>query len=95
MAEAARLAVEGLRLAFGGLQVLDDVHLAVPAGAIVALVGPNGAGKTSVLNCVNGIYHPQAGTVRLDGAPLPPGPPHRIARLGSPGRSSSSSCSGT
>jgi branched-chain amino acid transport system ATP-binding protein len=83
MADAAPLLeIDGLRLAFGGLRVLDGVGLRVEAGEILALVGPNGAGKTSVLNCVNGIYHPGAGTIRFAGAPLPPGPPHRVARLG-------------
>jgi branched-chain amino acid transport system ATP-binding protein len=83
MADAAPLlAIEDLRLAFGGLQVLNGVSLDVHAGEIVALVGPNGAGKTSVLNCVNGIYHPDSGTIRYAGAALPPGPPHRIAALG-------------
>jgi branched-chain amino acid transport system ATP-binding protein len=76
------LAIEDLHLAFGGLQVLSGVSLAVDTGEIVALVGPNGAGKTSVLNCVNGIYRPDAGRIRFDGMVLPPGPPYRVAALG-------------
>jgi branched-chain amino acid transport system ATP-binding protein len=84
MAEAAAplLEIRDLRLAFGGLQVLDGVSLDVRGGEIFALVGPNGAGKTSVLNCVNGIYHASAGAIRYAGRALPPGPPHRIAALG-------------
>ena len=52
----AELAVEDLRLRFGGLVVLDGVTLAVERSELLALIGPNGAGKTSVLNCVSGIY---------------------------------------
>jgi branched-chain amino acid transport system ATP-binding protein len=52
----AELAVEDLRLRFGGLVVLDGITLAVERSELLALIGPNGAGKTSVLNCVSGIY---------------------------------------
>ena len=78
----APLSVEDLRLAFGGLQVLDGVSLAVRRGEIFALVGPNGAGKTSVLNCVNGIYRADSGRIRYAGEELIGRPPHRIALLG-------------
>src|SRR5262245_38678194 len=52
----AELDVEDLSLAFGGLQVLQKVSLAVGPAELVALIGPNGAGKTSVLNCISGPY---------------------------------------
>ena len=54
--------MEDLCLRFGGLTVLDEVSLQVPAGSITALIGPNGAGKTSLFNAVSGCYRPQAGT---------------------------------
>ncbi len=76
------LVVEELGLAFGGLQVLKAVTLAVPRGEIFALVGPNGAGKTSVLNCVSGIYRPGSGRIRYAGDEITGMPPHRIAQLG-------------
>jgi branched-chain amino acid transport system ATP-binding protein len=76
------LRVDGVALAFGGLQVLSGVGLDVRRGDIVALVGPNGAGKTSLLNCVNGIYRPQAGSIRYGGEDLLGLPPHRVAALG-------------
>lgn len=83
MAERASvLTAEGLELAFGGLQVLTGVDLDVARGDILALVGPNGAGKTSLLNCINGIYRPQRGSIRYGGAELRGLPPHRVARLG-------------
>src|SRR4030095_2891847 len=77
----ADLAVERLRLRFGGLTVLDGVSLAVAAGELFALIGPNGAGKTSVLNCVSGIYRGQ-GEIRFRGDTIAGGAPHEIARLG-------------
>jgi branched-chain amino acid transport system ATP-binding protein len=76
------LAVEELRLAFGGLQVLDRVSLAVRPRELFALVGPNGAGKTSLLNCVNGIYRPGGGRIALAGVEITRRPPHQIAAAG-------------
>jgi branched-chain amino acid transport system ATP-binding protein len=75
------LAVERLRLRFGGLVVLDDVSFAVERGELFALIGPNGAGKTSVLNCISGIYRGE-GAIRFRDTALAGRPPHEIARLG-------------
>jgi branched-chain amino acid transport system ATP-binding protein len=77
----AELAVEHLRLRFGGLVVLDDVSFAVEPGELFALIGPNGAGKTSVLNCISGI-HRGSGAIRLRGSDIAGRAPHDIARLG-------------
>lgn len=77
----AELAVEHLRLRFGGLTVLDNVSFAVEAGELFALIGPNGAGKTSVLNCISGIYRAN-GVVRFGGIDVSGKSPHLIARLG-------------
>jgi len=80
--DEAALVVEGIKLAFGGQVVVDEVSLDVSAGELVGLVGPNGAGKTSVLNCLSGIYQPQRGRARLDGHDLLGTPPARRCRLG-------------
>ena len=61
--DAAPLVVEGLSLAFGGNQVLQDVALRVQPGEITGLIGPNGAGKTSFFNCLTGLYSPQHGSI--------------------------------
>jgi len=53
-----------------GTDVLRDVSLAAPAGAVTAVVGPAGAGKTSLLHILAGLDRPTAGTVVLDGRPL-------------------------
>ena len=74
--------MEGLRLRFGGLTVLDEVSLQVPAGGITALIGPNGAGKTSLFNAISGCYRPQAGTIAFAGSDVTRLPPPRRAALG-------------
>lgn len=78
----AELAVSGIELAFGGLQVLQEVSFDARPGELLALIGPNGAGKTSVLNCVSGLYRPQRGSIRFGGRELSAMKPHAIASLG-------------
>lgn len=78
----AVLGVEDLYLGFGGVQALAGVDLEVREGEILAIIGPNGAGKTSLLNCINGFYHPQRGTIRFEGQDITKLPAHRIATLG-------------
>jgi branched-chain amino acid transport system ATP-binding protein len=55
------LSVENVSLAFGGVKALRGVSFDVRKGEIRAIIGPNGAGKTSMLNVINGFYHPQDG----------------------------------
>jgi len=76
----AQLSVEGNSLAFGGLQVLNNVSLSVGEAELLALIGPNGAGKTTVFNCISGFYRP-TGEIRLNGASLLGRKPHEIAAL--------------
>jgi branched-chain amino acid transport system ATP-binding protein len=54
----------------------------VAANELFALIGPNGAGKTSLLNCLSGVYRPQAGSIRFLGRELTGMSPHKIAHLG-------------
>jgi branched-chain amino acid transport system ATP-binding protein len=67
---------------FGGLRVVDGLNLAVDEGEVVSLIGPNGAGKTTVFNLVTGIYAPDQGEIRFDGADIAGLAPHRITKLG-------------
>ncbi|MEW5912839.1 MAG: ABC transporter ATP-binding protein [Thermodesulfobacteriota bacterium] len=76
------LAVEDLSLSFGGLRVLSEVSLEVPAGRILAIIGPNGAGKTSILNCIGGFYRPQQGRILFQGRDITRLSPDRRAALG-------------
>ena len=61
------LAAERISLAFGGVQALQEVSLDIRRHEILAIIGPNGAGKTSLLNVINGFYHPQRVTLRWKG----------------------------
>jgi branched-chain amino acid transport system ATP-binding protein len=61
------LAVENVSLAFGGVKAISDVSFDIRKGEIRAIIGPNGAGKTSMLNVINGFYHPQQGRITFRG----------------------------
>jgi len=61
------LAVENVSLRFGGVKAITDVSFDIRKGEIRAIIGPNGAGKTSMLNVVNGFYHPQEGAITYKG----------------------------
>lgn len=61
------LAVENVSLRFGGVKAITDVSFDIRKGEIRAIIGPNGAGKTSMLNVINGFYHPQDGRITFKG----------------------------
>jgi branched-chain amino acid transport system ATP-binding protein len=82
MAGGVLLDVRGLSLSFGGIDALRDVTYQMKEGELFAVIGPNGAGKTSILNCLNAIYRPQAGTAELDGVDLVGLGPADTAELG-------------
>ena len=67
MAGDVLLAVDGVSLSFGGLKAITDVSFDIRRGEIRAIIGPNGAGKTSMLNVINGFYHPQKGEITFKG----------------------------
>ncbi|CAO98315.1 high-affinity branched-chain amino acid ABC transporter ATP-binding protein LivG [Erwinia tasmaniensis] len=76
------LAVEGLKMRFGGLLAVNNVELALYPQEIVSLIGPNGAGKTTVFNCLTGFYRPTGGSIRLGDQQLAGLPGQKIARMG-------------
>ncbi len=61
------LAVDQVSLSFGGVKAITDVSFDIRKGEIRAIIGPNGAGKTSMLNVINGFYHPQQGKITFKG----------------------------
>ena len=61
------LAIENVSLSFGGVKAVSDVSFDIRKGEIRAIIGPNGAGKTSMLNVINGFYHPQQGRITFKG----------------------------
>jgi branched-chain amino acid transport system ATP-binding protein len=61
------LDVDKISLSFGGIKALENVSFAVRHKEIRAIIGPNGAGKSSMLNVINGFYHPQEGAITYKG----------------------------
>src|SRR6266849_3799454 len=76
------LAVENISLSFGGVRALSDISFDIAKGEIRAIIGPNGAGKSSMLNCINGFYHPQQGTITYKGVRRSQMRPHEAAEQG-------------
>ena len=59
--------VKNINLRFGGVIAIQDVSFDIQEGEIRAIIGPNGAGKSSMLNVINGFYHPQEGEIWFRG----------------------------
>lgn len=76
------LTIENIFLSFGGVHALRDVSFDVRKGEIRAIIGPNGAGKTSMLNVINGFYHPQQGRITYRGMMRRKMRPHEAAKSG-------------
>ncbi|MFI6503806.1 sugar ABC transporter ATP-binding protein [Nonomuraea typhae] len=78
----AVLEARGITKRFPGVIALDDVHLALGAGEVHALVGENGAGKSTLIKVFTGVYHPDDGDLIYDGAPTVFGTPLDAQRAG-------------
>ncbi len=76
------LKVEGVSLSFGGVKALADVSFEIREHEILAIIGPNGAGKSSMLNVINGFYHPQEGAITYKGETRKQMRPHHAAKSG-------------
>jgi branched-chain amino acid transport system ATP-binding protein len=76
------LQVDGIRVAYGGIEALRGVSFEVDQGEIVTLLGANGAGKTTTLRTVSGLLRPKAGTISFEGQRIDTVPPHMMVRLG-------------
>ena len=76
------LEVRGVSLSFGGVHALREVDFHVHEGEVCAIIGPNGAGKSSLLNVINGVYAPGAGTISYAGETRRAMRPHRAAEQG-------------
>ncbi|MGH8664212.1 MAG: ABC transporter ATP-binding protein [Burkholderiales bacterium] len=76
------LRADDISLAFGGVQALSQVSFDVRAHEVRAIIGPNGAGKSSILNVINGVYHPQQGRITYRGTTFRRMTPYQAARAG-------------
>jgi ribose transport system ATP-binding protein len=77
-----RFEMRGVRKAFGATVALDGVDVAVKSGEVCALVGQNGAGKSTLMGILAGALKPEAGTMRIEGAPYAPRHPLDARRAG-------------
>ncbi len=76
------LKVDEIHMYFGKVAALSGVSFDVRKGEIHSIIGPNGAGKTVLLNCINGLYHPQRGSITFEGQEISKMRPHNRAKLG-------------
>jgi lipopolysaccharide export system ATP-binding protein len=76
------LVARGLRRAFKGRVVVEDVSLKLRRGEAVGLLGPNGAGKTTVFYMITGLIRSDGGAIELDGFDITHLPMYQRARLG-------------
>jgi branched-chain amino acid transport system ATP-binding protein len=76
------LKVDEIHMYFGKVAALSGVSFDVRQGEIHSIIGPNGAGKTVLLNCINGLYHPQKGSITFEGKEISKLRPHNRAKLG-------------
>ncbi len=76
------LSMDEISLSFGGVKALTDISLHVREHEILAIIGPNGAGKSSLLNVINGVYHPNRGSVTYKGETRAQMRPHVAASQG-------------
>ena len=76
------LELNDVHMSFGKVSALSGVSLQIRKGEIHSVIGPNGAGKTVMMNCINGLYRPQQGTVFYKGERINHLRPHQRAKLG-------------
>jgi len=76
------LELDDIHMYFGRVGALAGVSLRVRRGEIHSVIGPNGAGKTVMMNCINGLYRPQKGTITFNGQDVGKVKPYQRAKLG-------------
>ena len=76
------LDVQNISLRFGGVKALTDISFNVKEHEVRAIIGPNGAGKSSMLNCINGVYSPQEGSISFRGQTFKHMNSRQVAEMG-------------
>jgi simple sugar transport system ATP-binding protein len=81
-AEAPLLEARGIQKHFGRVVALREGNFSLAHGEVHAIVGDNGAGKSTLIKIVSGVFHADAGELRLDGQPFTVSNPREARRLG-------------
>jgi branched-chain amino acid transport system permease protein len=76
------LDITGATVRFGGLTALNQVHIKVPDGGVVAVIGPNGSGKSTLFNVITGLVEAEDGSILFHGEEVVGLPPHEILEKG-------------
>jgi len=76
------LELADVHMYFGKVTALAGVNLKIRKGEIHSVIGPNGAGKTVMMNCINGLYRPQQGTITYKGRQINHLKPYERAAMG-------------
>ena len=76
------LDIKNISLRFGGVKALTDISFNVKEHEIRSIIGPNGAGKSSMLNCINGVYTPQEGSITFRGRTFSHMNSRQVAEMG-------------
>ena len=76
------LDIKNISLRFGGVKALTDISFNVREHEIRSIIGPNGAGKSSMLNCINGVYTPQEGSISFRGQTFKHMNSRQVAEMG-------------
>ena len=74
--------MKNITMRFGGVIAIQDISFDILEGEVRAIIGPNGAGISSMLNVINGFYHPQEGEIWFGGKKRSPMKPYQIAYQG-------------
>ena len=69
MSSAIAIEVEDVTFSYGKAPFIEGLTAAFPHGAVTSIVGPNGCGKSTMVKLIDGLLHPSAGEVRVDGVP--------------------------
>jgi branched-chain amino acid transport system ATP-binding protein len=79
---ATALELKGIAKRYGGIQVVEDVDIALEEGKVLGLIGPNGAGKTTLFDIISGFVTPDEGEILLFGEDVTSLPPDQRAKVG-------------
>ena len=82
MAVPRMLEIKAMAAGYGRIDVLRDISLSVPKGAIVGLLGPNGAGKSTLIRSISGLTHVRSGEIVFEGQSISGLAPEDIVELG-------------